>query len=958
MEGAAAAYVETIAAPFRRCDSLAARLKGRLVRARLDLVYTEQKRLPRMVFRLLALTALALTNLLAGGQQPAAIAAAPAQQQPPAAANSLPQSHTTETPKPAEESDGLHISSVTTLAEAKDVLAQAEKIYPGDNTRRLAMALVVVVEFEGAEGNTTSETAALADRAIRVAENAEGKESSIYAVALVVRARVYGTLDRPDLGRPMAEEAFAIENRVPHDLGDYVTVASGLNYVCLTQSDYLCEEKTLIKELAAIRADPVTGHGYLLNALIGLISSHHFRGETEQARPYVEELEALAAKEEKTNYNWSAAEHALSQYYCDVSDYAKGYEHAKKAVDMGAAMHGPDSQVDSTDISHLGWTEMALGHGEEAQKIYQRVIGMYLKRWGPDHSRTADVKNMYAQVLEVTGHHKEALDMALEAHQIKREYVRLAIRLMPERQALALSDTHSSSFNTLVSIGVNNPDMGGAAVYQEVVRSRALVAEEMAQRAAGLNRAHDPAVASLEGDLEKQRKTVMELQGGAAGSKGNSQPEAIERMEQIERDLAARSARFRADERARRSDLADLRAQMPPGSVLVSFVSFAWHHPEPEDFARSPKFSYSAFVMGKESEQIRVYNLGRAAPIDDLVKTMRASADAEAHANGLGSTRNERLYRESGEALRKAIWDPLRPAFSGAKLIFVVPDGMLNLIPLAALPDGKGYLVDHSPVIHMLSSERDLIPAEAGPKKTGLLAVGSPTFEQAALDTTGSPLRGSPVDCEPLSQMQFSPLPASLDEVREIATAWKKWNQQESTDLLTGSDATRARFLEAAPTARVLHVATHAFLLDKACGKGNPLLHSGLVFAGVNHDRQASELTAQQIASLDLNGLDWAVLSACSTGNGELHDGEGVLGLVRSFRVAGAKTVVMTLWPVDDEIARRFMRSLYAEHFGRRLSSADSMWVATRGLLAERRAAGKNTHPWYWAGFVASGAWQ
>jgi CHAT domain-containing protein len=915
---------------------------------------------------------LVLAGMVAGAQQPAAVAASPVEQQapaaasnaqPPAAANSAATNNAssqqaTEKPKPAGESDDLHINSITSLAGAKDVLARAEKIYPDDNTRRLAMALVVVVEYETAEGKTTDETAALADRAIRVAERAEGKESSIYAVALVVRARVYGMLDRPDLARPMAEEAFAIENRVTHDLGDYISVAAGLTFVCLAQSDYLCQEKTLEKELAAIHADPVNGHGYLLSALIALISSHHNRGESEQARQYVEELEALAAKEEKTNYNWGAAEHAIAQYYRDASDYAKAYEHAKKAVDMGAALHGPDSPLDSTDISFLGWTEMALGHGDEAQKIYQRVIGMYLKRWGPDHSRTADVRNLYAQVLEVSGRHQEALDMALESHRIKREYVRLAIRLMPERQALALADTHSPSLNTLVSIGVNSPDLDEASVYQEIVRSRALVAEEMAQRAAGLNRAHDPAVASLEDDLEKQRKTVMELQGGTAGSKGNAQAEAIERMEQIEQDLAMRSARFRADERGRRSDLADLRAQMPPGSVMVSFVSFAWRHPEPEDFARSPKFSYAAFVMRKDSERIRVYNLGQAAPIDDLVKAMRASADAESRSSGLGSMRNERVYRESGEALRKAIWDPLRPGLADAKLIFVVPDGMLNLIPLAALPDGKGYLVDHSPVIHMLSSERDLIPAETGPKKTGLLALGSPTFEHGALDTAGSPLRGAAIDCDAFSQMQFSPLPASLGEVREIATTWKKWNQQEPTHLLTGDEATRARFLEEAPTARVLHVATHAFLLDKACGKGNPLLHSGLVFAGVNHDRQSSELTAEQIASLDLNGVDWAVLSACSTGNGELHDGEGVLGLVRSFRVAGAKTVVMTLWPVDDEIARRFMRSLYAERFAHHMTTADAMWAATRSLLAEQRTAGKTTHPWYWAGFVASGAWQ
>ena len=117
--------------------------------------------------------------------------------------------------------------------------------------------------------------------------------------------------------------------------------------------------------------------------------------------------------------------------------------------------------------------------------------------------------------------------MALDSHRIRREYVRLAIRLMPERQALALADTHNRSFYTLLSIGVNNKDIGSATVYQEVVRTRALVAEEMAQRAAGLNRANDPAVASLEDELEKRRRKVMELQGGAPGNKENAAREAI-----------------------------------------------------------------------------------------------------------------------------------------------------------------------------------------------------------------------------------------------------------------------------------------------------------------------------------------------------------------------------------------------------------------------------------------------
>src|SRR6185437_13723626 len=130
----------------------------------------------------------------------------------------------------------------------------------------------------------------------------------------------------------------------------------------------------------------------------------------------------------------------------------------------------------------------------------------------------------------------------------------------------------------------------------------------------------------------------------------------------------------------------------------------------------------------------------------------------------------------------------------------------------------------------------------------------------------------------------------------------------------------------------VLHIATHAFVLDRGCGDGNPLLHSGLVFAGANRDRQASILTAQQVASLDLGGVDWAILSACNTGGGVLSDDEGVLGLERAFRIAGARNVVMTLWPVDDRVTERFMRRLYSENLEHHAALTDPVWQSNRKL--------------------------
>jgi len=74
--------------------------------------------------------------------------------------------------------------------------------------------------------------------------------------------------------------------------------------------------------------------------------------------------------------------------------------------------------------------------------------------------------------------------------------------------------------------------------------------------------------------------------------------------------------------------------------------------------------------------------------------------------------------------------------------------------------------------------------------------------------------------------------------------------------------------------------------------------------------------------------------------------------------VAGARSVIMTLWPVDDDMARRFMQELYKERLGERATTAHAVWNSSRKLLEERRAAGKSTHPWYWAGFVGAGGWE
>ena len=99
------------------------------------------------------------------------------------------------------------------------------------------------------------------------------------------------------------------------------------------------------------------------------------------------------------------------------------------------------------------------------------------------------------------------------------------------------------------------------------------------------------------------------------------------------------------------------------------------------------------------------------------------------------------------------------------------------------------------------------------------------------------------------------------------------------------------------------------------------------------------------------------MLSACETGVGEVRPGEGILGLRRAFQVAGARTVVMSLWSVEDRAAREWMRALYQGRFQRQLSSAEAVRSASLTVLADRRAKGQSAEPFYWAAFVAAGDW-
>ena len=735
------------------------------------------------------------------------------------------------------------------VAAAQDALRAAEAAHPG-NTVEVAQALDKLASATMAAGVTDASTLELAKREMAVAEAAAGPRSKLFVTALTTASGVSVEVNQSSEARVLAERALEIAKTEFPDAVEFAYAANALSDACEALGDRTCALNAGDAAIAEERKAGAAQEWDLVGSLSSRSADRDLTRDSAGAGEDMEEALAIAHRVRPDNdADTGILESNAGTHYLRSQEFVKAIPHFQKSLEIIEKAYGPDSPVLQSIRGNLAEMYTRTGQFDLAWQNFKIALSnkhqtMFNLAWS---------RRGYAQSLAAGGELQSAIEEGLGSSRMGREIFVLQARTLPEQQALSLYALRPSGLNVALSVIARHPDLASDDIFQEVARSRALVTEEMARRERNLNANSDPEVARLLKEMDAARADLLALEHDKAGS-DDTIAQATSRMDAIERALAERSATIRDDDRAADVRIEDLRRGLPAHSVLISYVDYQRIAVGSVDPAHKATPAYVALVMRSDSDRIRVYDLGDAKPIDDLVTAARVSADSEAHSGGLGSLRNERTYREAAGDLRKRIWDPLRAELGNAQLALVVPDGLLNLIPFAGLPEGEGYLVEHGPVIHMLTSERDLVPAEAAEKKKGLLAIGNPSFNMASAAVPQGTLRGGEVSCALFHDLEFPSLPGSAAEVEDVHSAWLRWNPSESVSLLTGDAATRAAFLSQAANFRVLHIATHAFLLNQNCGNGNPLLHSGLVFAGANKSHAASILTAQQIASLDLSG--------------------------------------------------------------------------------------------------------
>ncbi|HET9950156.1 MAG TPA: CHAT domain-containing tetratricopeptide repeat protein [Candidatus Eisenbacteria bacterium] len=897
-------------------------------------------------------------------------------------------------------------------ARALAVLNEALEIQEsalGENDPELAKTLLGLGAVQSSLGNY-AQARALTERGVAIEEIALGSANPERVMGLNSLASLRYSMGDFAGAIALFEEAIRLWERSPtpnelslatcrHNLaGIYSEIGD------LSRAVELMEQALRVRERDLGEKDPLVA-----STLLNLGSVLQDSGKRARAK---EALLRAVRIYEGLNYRGADLSWALTKLgwlYLEEGAVARAEETLQRSLRTQETSDGPDLSGLWITLRGLAMVARKRGDTEAARLYYDRTVEILRKTSGPTHPDMGRTLVEYASFHLETGDSLAAIDKALQAAEMNREHLRLTATGIDERQALLFaSDLDTGMDVALAAISGTLRFRSGDLVrrlWDAVVRGRALILDEVGGRARWVAGAGDLLLVSNRLDEARGRLAKLMIRGSSTAT---SEAElaavarAREEVRDAERDLAKRSISFRIESERTAVGLDQVASALPPASALVSIACYG----------RGPGRSYMAFVAGPE-RTLGVVPLGSAGEMERLIARWRSLAGSPPNGGVREQKRAEAACRTAGLALRSRIWDPLLPMIGSARLVLVVPDGPLHLLNLSALPaPDSGYVVESLPVIHCLSAERDIVRAgRVHEHGTGLLAVGNPDFDRPERrpSATGSELsqllperevprasdtayRDALASRGGFRSVRFKRLPETDREIDDISNSWGR-----SADVVTlkGDRAGERSVKELLPGRRVAHIATHGFFLDALSGKesdagrpgergigglstgatgatgatprplnANPFHLSGLALAGANLRAKASPweedgiLVAEEIASLDLSALDWVVLSACQTGLADVQLGEGVLGFRRAFEIAGAGTLIMSLWAVEDQAAREWMGHLYDGRMKRMLGTAEAVREANLAVLKSLRAQGRSTHPFFWAAFIAAGDWK
>jgi CHAT domain-containing protein/Tfp pilus assembly protein PilF len=821
-----------------------------------------------------------------------------------------------------------------------------------------------VLYFKQAKNNEAEQ---LFNKALKIYEKTYGNEHRQVISVITNLASIYIEQGRYIDAVSMAKKSIAIvEKMFGHDDPEVAFPLSSLARVCELQGNYEESEEIYkrilnIKEKTYGKSHPATA--VTLNNL-GLLYTKIER---------YDKADSLLTRSLNIYEKTFGSEHTgvalaldnLTNIYIRQNRFSEADSFSHRSIAIRQKIQGLTHPELGTPYMNLGGLNERQNKLEESARYYEKALNILENSRGPNHPEIVRPLINLARINKIRQKYAEAEPIFKRINNIQLEQIDRYFPGMSENGKEQFYSTLKNNFELFTDFAIRRMDKNPEIINE-------LLNLQLSIKALILNSTNKVKRRILNGNDEelknkyKQWIYLKEYINRTSSltkdrlQRRNINPDSLEKAaNEIEKELNARSEIFAKEFDKKRVTWRELQSKLKDNEAALEIIRYRLHDREFTD-----SVLYAVIILTKKMKdhpEIVLLNDG---------KNMEGSY-LQAY---LG------MLQLEDKISYKRYFSRIETALPGnISKIYLSPDGVYNRINLLTLrkPDGK-YLIEKYD-IRLVGNLKDIVEPSFGAnmksnEKNTAELFGFPNYKlnesNFSVDTTaGRKERDTPFQrLNDLQRFALVDLPGTKMEVMEIQDLFLKKKWEINAHL--GDDALEEKIKDLI-NPKVLHLATHGFFLEDAINDksnspnlstrsfyDNPLLRSGLLFAGAqltiegkrseNPESDNGILTAYEAMNLNLDNTDLVVLSACQTGLGAIRNGEGVYGLQRAFYIAGAKSIIMSLWSVSDDATQELMTSFYSKW----LSTGDKR---TAFRDAQMKMKSKYKFPFFWGTFVMIG---
>jgi len=807
-----------------------------------------------------------------------------------------------------------------------------------------------------------------------ILEKSLGKEHPNYALSLIGLGALYLSMGDYAKAERYYLEAKAIQEKaIGKEHPDYATLLNNMGALYQSMGDYAKAERCYIETKAIMEKVYGKNHSSYAISVNNLGLLYYNMGDYAKAERCYLEAKAVGEKIGKESTAYTQAVNNLGLLYFNMGEYAKAESYNLETKAILEKTVGKEHPTYATAVNNLGLLYFGMGDYAKAERYYLEAKTVWEKALGKKHpSYALSLDNLYCLYL-IKKEYAKAFAYKQEQIKTNIDLVNKNFSFQTEQQRDLYWNANSYSFELSYSLSLYNPiPTNNMLNYDNALFSKGLLLRTT-------NALRDAIYASSDKTLIKQFEELglLRQQINALRQKEGSGEEYIQSLETkaetLEKTLTRSSAAFQEFQTDLAVNWQSVQKSLQTKEAAIEFVSFRIY-----DKKWTGKTQYAALVVKPNS----------TSPVWIPLCEEEALREILNKAEGRSPERQARaLYDTNGLELFETVWKPLEKELSDVTTVYYSPSGLLHKIAFNALPvdDSRNTRLADKYNLNLVSSTREVVRLDRGAAKT--TQIGSAVLyggldynaNEAAMRKAAQSYKrnaNEPVVATVLPAGiarggAWGDLPASKEETQNIQ---KYLNGKKIPNTLyQGSLGNEESFKQLnGKKTGLIHLATHGFFLPDVernydekeqrqqktrsalMAAENPLLRSGLLLSGGNHawtnkpvnGVESGILTAEKIAGMNLLGTKLVVMSACQTGLGDVKNSEGVFGLQRAFKLAGAETLVMSLWEVSDTVTAKLMSIFYQELLLSGKSRKEAFKEAQRQIRAEYPA------PFYWAAFV------